>query len=47
MSVYSAKTEYVEMSACEKLIDFISNPDVAYLLQTFAMAAIYIDMFNP
>lgn len=42
-----AKIEYVEMSASEKLLDFISNPDVAYLLLMLGMVGIYFELFNP
>jgi len=42
-----AKIQYVEMSASEKLLDFISNPDVAYVLLMLGMAGIYFELFNP
>ncbi len=42
-----AKIEYVEMSASEKLLDFISSPDIAYLLLMLGMVGIYFELFNP
>nr|WP_068886754.1 nodulation protein NfeD [Pedobacter panaciterrae] len=42
-----AKIEYVEMSASEKLLDFISNPDVAYVLLVLGMVGICFELFNP
>ncbi|MEJ5960774.1 NfeD family protein [Pedobacter immunditicola] len=42
-----AKIQYVEMSTSEKLLDFISNPDIAYILLMLGMLGIYFELFNP
>jgi membrane-bound serine protease (ClpP class) len=42
-----AKIQYVEMSTSEKLLNFISNPDIAYLLLMLGMIGIYFELFNP
>lgn len=42
-----AKIEYVEMTAAEKLLNFISNPDVAYVLLMLGMTGLYFELFNP
>lgn len=42
-----AKIQYVEMSAAEKLLNFISNPDIAYVLLMLGMAGLYFELFNP
>lgn len=42
-----AKIEYVEMTAAEKLLNFISNPDVAYILLMLGMTGLYFELFNP
>ncbi|WP_316818199.1 nodulation protein NfeD [Pedobacter nyackensis] len=41
------KLEYVEMSVADKLLDFISNPDIAYVLLMLGMVGIYFELFNP
>lgn len=43
----SASIQYVEMTAGEKLLDFISIPDVAYVLLMLGMVGIYFELFNP
>ena len=42
-----ATIQYVEMGAGEKLLDFISNPDIAYILLMLGMLGIYFELFNP
>ncbi|MEQ7802377.1 nodulation protein NfeD [Pedobacter sp. ASV1-7] len=42
-----AKIQHLEMSASEKLLNFISNPDVAYILLMLGMVGIYFELFNP
>jgi membrane-bound serine protease (ClpP class) len=42
-----AKIQYVEMSPSEKLLNFISNPDIAYVLLMLGMLGIYFELFNP
>jgi membrane-bound serine protease (ClpP class) len=41
------KIQYVEMSPSEKLLNFISNPDIAYVLLMLGMLGIYFELFNP
>jgi membrane-bound serine protease (ClpP class) len=42
-----AKIQYVEMSSSEKLLNFISNPDIAYMLLMLGMFGIYFELFSP
>ncbi len=35
------------MSTSEQLLDFISNPDIAYVLLMLGMLGIYFELFNP
>lgn len=42
-----AEIRYVEMSAAEQLLNFISNPDIAYVLLMLGMAGLYFELFNP
>ncbi|MBB2150280.1 NfeD family protein [Pedobacter gandavensis] len=42
-----ATIQYVKMSVAEKLLDFISIPDVAYLLLMLGMIGICFELFNP
>jgi membrane-bound serine protease (ClpP class) len=42
-----ATIQYVEMTAAEKLLNFISNPDIAYVLLMLGMAGLYFELFNP
>jgi membrane-bound serine protease (ClpP class) len=42
-----AKIEYVEMTASEKLLNFISSPDIAYILLMLGIFGIYFELFNP
>lgn len=42
-----AKIIHVEMSAAEKLLNFISSPDIAYILLMLGMLGIYFELFNP
>lgn len=42
-----AKIQYVEMNAAEKLLNFVSNPDIAYVLLMLGMAGLYFELFNP
>ena len=41
-----AKIQYVEMSSSEQLLNFISNPDIAYILLMLGMLGIYFELFN-
>lgn len=43
----NAKVEHLEMSSAEKLLNFISNPDVAYVLLMLGMTGLYFELFNP
>jgi membrane-bound serine protease (ClpP class) len=42
-----AKIHYVEMGASDRLLDFISNPDVAYILLMLGLFGLYFELFNP
>lgn len=42
-----ATIQYVEMTAAEKFLDFISIPDVAYILLMMGMIGICLELFNP
>lgn len=42
-----AKIQYLEMSTSEKLLNFISNPDIAYILLMLGMLGMYFELFNP
>ena len=42
-----AKIEYIEMSTSEQLLNFISNPDIAYILLMLGMLGLYFELFNP
>jgi membrane-bound serine protease (ClpP class) len=42
-----AKIQYVEMNTSEKLLNFLSNPDIAYILLMLGMLGIYFELFNP
>jgi membrane-bound serine protease (ClpP class) len=42
-----AKIHYMEMSTSDRLLDFISNPDVAYILLMLGLFGLYFELFNP
>lgn len=42
-----AKIHYVEMGASDRLLDFISDPDVAYVLLMLGLFGLYFELFNP
>lgn len=47
LHTHQAKIQYIEMTSAERALDFISNPNVAYILLMLGMLGIIFELFNP
>ena len=47
LDLKSAKVRYVDMGTRHKILDALSNPNIAYILMLMGMAGLYFELSNP